>query len=53
MTQQACPLFVPLAEEGLIDGEIVELVAHRYLDPLLATCRSRMRLCSAARIIRR
>lgn len=34
--QQACPLFVPLAEEGLIEGEIVELVAHRYLDRLLA-----------------
>lgn len=33
---QACALFVPLAEEGLIDGEIVELVAHRYLDALLA-----------------
>ncbi|HWA91199.1 MAG TPA: glutamate racemase [Rhizomicrobium sp.] len=34
--QQACPLFVPLAEEGLIAGEIADLVAHRYLDPLLA-----------------
>lgn len=33
--QQACPLFVPLAEEGLIDGVIAELVAHRYLDPVL------------------
>jgi glutamate racemase len=33
--QQACPLFVPLAEEGLIDGVIAELIAHRYLDPLL------------------
>ena len=36
VTQTPCPLFVPLAEEGLIDGEIVELVAHRYLDPVLA-----------------
>ncbi len=36
VTQTACPLFVPLAEEGLIDGEIAELVAHRYLDPVLA-----------------
>ncbi len=36
VSQQACPLFVPLAEEGLVDGEIVELVAHRYLDGLLA-----------------
>ena len=32
---QACPLFVSLAEEGLIDGVIAELVAHRYLDSLL------------------
>ena len=24
IVQQACPLFVPLAEEGLIDGQIVE-----------------------------
>lgn len=32
----ACPLFVALAEEGWTDGPIVEAVAHRYLDPLLA-----------------
>ncbi len=37
VVQQACPLFVSLAEEGMIAGEIAELVAHRYLDPLLAT----------------
>jgi glutamate racemase len=36
VTQAACPLFVPLAEEGLIDGAIAELVAKRYLDPLFA-----------------
>lgn len=36
VVQQACPLFVPLAEEGLTDGAIAEAVAHRYLDPLLA-----------------
>jgi glutamate racemase len=30
-----CPLFVALAEEGWTTGEVVELVAHRYLDPLL------------------
>ena len=36
VVQQACPLFVPMAEEGLIDGPIAEAVAHRYLDPLLA-----------------
>jgi glutamate racemase len=33
--QQACPLFVALAEEGLTEGPIPELVARRYLDPLL------------------
>ena len=37
VVQQACPLFVALAEEGLRDGPIAELVAHRYLDPILAT----------------
>jgi glutamate racemase len=35
VTQQACPLFVALAEEGLTDGPIAELVAQRYLEPLL------------------
>lgn len=33
--QMACPLFVPLAEEGVIGGNIPELVAHLYLDPIL------------------
>ena len=37
VVQQACPLFVALAEEGLTGGEIATLAAHRYLDPLLAT----------------
>lgn len=32
----ACPVFVALAEEGWTDGPIVEAVARRYLDPLLA-----------------
>jgi len=36
VTQQACPLFVSLAEEGLVEGEIAELVAQRYLTPVLA-----------------
>lgn len=31
----ACPLFVPLAEEGWTEGEVPELVARRYLMPLL------------------
>ncbi len=30
----ACPLFVPLVEEGWLDGEVVEAVARRYLEPL-------------------
>lgn len=37
VVQQACPLFVALAEEGLRDNPITELAAHRYLDPILAT----------------
>jgi len=36
ITQQPCPLFVALAEEGLTEGPIAELVARRYLDPMLA-----------------
>ncbi len=32
----ACPLFVALAEEGWTGGQVVELVAQRYLEPLLA-----------------
>jgi glutamate racemase len=31
-----CPLFVALAEEGWIEGEVAELTARRYLAPLLA-----------------
>ncbi len=34
---KACSLFVSLAEEGWIDGPIVEAIAHRYLDELLQT----------------
>jgi glutamate racemase len=32
----ACPLFVPLVEEGWTDGEVPELIAERYLTPLIA-----------------
>lgn len=32
--QQPCPLFVPLAEEGLVAGEIAEAAARHYLAPL-------------------
>ncbi|MBN2359799.1 MAG: glutamate racemase [Deltaproteobacteria bacterium] len=31
---RACPLFVPLVEEGLLDGPIVELACRRYLEGL-------------------
>ena len=37
VVQQACPLLVPLAEEGLVNGDIARLAAERYLKPLLAT----------------
>ncbi len=33
--QQACPLFVPLVEEGRVRGPVVEAVARGYLQPLL------------------
>lgn len=32
----ACPLFVPLVEEGWSDDPVAQLVAERYLRPLLA-----------------
>jgi len=32
----ACPFFVPLAEEGLLDGPIAEAIAHRYLDTFVS-----------------
>ena len=41
VTQQACPLFVALAEEGLTDGPIAELVARLYLAPILAYAQER------------
>jgi glutamate racemase len=37
VVQQAAPLLVPLAEEGLVRGEIARLLVARYLGPLLAT----------------
>jgi glutamate racemase len=33
--QEAAPLHVPLAEEGWLDGTVPELVAARYLEPLV------------------
>jgi glutamate racemase len=34
VTSQACPLFVPLVEEGWFDHPATELVAREYLQPL-------------------
>jgi glutamate racemase len=36
LTALACPLLVPLAEEGWTDDEVAVLVARRYLAPLFA-----------------
>jgi glutamate racemase len=33
--EQACPLFVPLVEEGWTDDDVPRLAAERYLRPLL------------------
>ena len=33
---QACPLFVPLVEEGWLDHQVTRLTAHEYLAPVLA-----------------
>jgi glutamate racemase len=35
--QCACPLFVPLAEEGWTEGEVPRLAAERYLRGVLST----------------
>ena len=35
VAQVACPLFVPLVEDLLYEGEIVEAVARRYLDSVV------------------
>ena len=37
VVQQACPLFVPLAEEGWCDDDVAARVAERYLAPFCAT----------------
>jgi len=35
ITARACPLFVPLVEEGWVDHEATRLIAREYLAPLL------------------
>lgn len=37
VAQQACPLFVPLAEEGWTEGEVPDAVAARYLSEICAS----------------
>ncbi len=34
VTGLACPLFVPLIEEGWIEGDVVTLTAEKYLSPI-------------------
>jgi glutamate racemase len=41
--QQACPLFVPIAEEGLIDSPITQLAAELYLGKLFTGAADRPR----------
>jgi glutamate racemase len=36
VSSRACPLLVPLIEEGLLDDEVTDRVIIRYLQPLLA-----------------
>ncbi|MDB4905762.1 MAG: Glutamate racemase [Gemmatimonadetes bacterium] len=34
VTARACPLFVPLVEEGWVDHDVTRMVAREYLEPL-------------------
>ncbi len=36
LVQQACPLWVPLVEEGELAGPGTDYFLHKYLDPILA-----------------
>jgi glutamate racemase len=36
VSSRACPLLVPLIEEGLLDDDVTNLMIVRYLEPLLA-----------------
>ncbi|HST31876.1 MAG TPA: glutamate racemase [Chthoniobacterales bacterium] len=36
VTSQACPLFVPLIEEGLLNDKLTDQTIARYLDPMIA-----------------
>src|SRR5260370_14843203 len=41
VTAQACSLFVAVAEEGWVEGVIVEAIARRYLEPIFSGGQSR------------
>ena len=41
VVQKACPLFVALAEEGWVEGDVPERVAQRYMHDLFAGCGER------------
>lgn len=44
---RACPLFVPLVEEGWVDDPVAQMVAERYLRPVLdAGCRTLVMGCT-------
>jgi glutamate racemase len=36
VSQLPCPLFVAMVEEGLVEGDIAEQIAHHYLDALFS-----------------
>jgi glutamate racemase len=36
VSSRACPLLVPLIEEGLLDDDVTDRMIVRYLEPLLA-----------------
>jgi glutamate racemase len=44
LVQQACPLWVPLVEEGELGGPGADYFLHKYLDPVLATAPDRILL---------
>ena len=42
----ACPLFVPLVEEGILNGAIAELVIDKYLEPIVGRVHAVMLACT-------
>jgi glutamate racemase len=50
VSSRACPLLVPLIEEGLLDDDVTDRMITRYLEPLLADGSTHW--CLVVRIIR-